>query len=50
MIYTVFPKNYDEEYEFCYLPQDFSSYKDAEEYGESLGCDYDIESTSGECI
>lgn len=43
MRFTVFPKGYDKEYESCYLPQDFATYKEAKEYGESLDCDYDIE-------
>lgn len=43
-IYTVFPKGYDKEYESFYMPQDFSTYEEAKEYGESLDCDYDIES------
>ncbi len=42
-IYTVFPKGYDKEYESSYMPQDFSTYEEAKEYGESLDCDYDIE-------
>lgn len=50
MIYTVFPKNYDEEYESRYLPQDFPTKKKAVEYGECLDCDYDIESVEGECV
>lgn len=50
MIYTVFLKNYDKEYECCYLPQDFQTYKDASEYAETLDCDYDIESTEGNCV
>ena len=50
MIYTVFPRNYDKEYSCFYLPQDFPTYRDAKEYGESLDCEYDIESTDGECV
>ena len=50
MIYTVFPKNYDKEYECCYLPQDFPNEGEAIEYGEGLDCDYDIEFTDGECV
>lgn len=50
MIYTVFPKNYDKEYENCYMPQDFPTKKEAVEYGESLDCDYDIESVEGGCV
>lgn len=42
-IYTVFPKGYDKEYESMYLPQDFLTYGEAKEYGESLDLDYDIE-------
>lgn len=44
MIYTVFP-NDPEGFE---MPQDFSTRKEAKEYGESLDCDYEIESTEGE--
>ena len=44
MIYTVFPKNTSE------MPQDFESMEEAEEYGKSLGCDYCIESTTGEVV
>ena len=44
MIYTVFPKDESE------MPQDFSTYKEAKEYAEELGCDYEIESTEGEVI
>ena len=44
MIYTVFPKDPLE------LPQDFPSYQEAVEYAESLDCESDIESTTGECI
>lgn len=36
MIYTVFLKNYDKEYECCYLPQDFPTKREAVEYGENL--------------
>lgn len=43
IIYTVFPLNYPEEYESAYLPQDFNTYDEAVEYGESLDCDYTIE-------
>lgn len=50
MIYTVFPENYDERYESSYLPQDFPTEEEAIEYGESLDCDYKIESTKGECV
>ena len=50
MIYTVFPKNYDPQYESSYMPQDFATMKEAKEYGESLDCDYEIESTEGEVI
>lgn len=50
MIYTVFPKNYDKEDEWSYLPQDFPTYKEAVGYGEELDCDYDIESVEGECV
>ena len=50
MIYTVFPKNYEKECECCYLPQDFPTHREAEEYAEKLDCDYDIESTEGECV
>lgn len=48
MIYTVFPK--DEQY----LPQDFPTYAQAYEYAEELkhelGCDYDIQETTGEVV
>lgn len=44
MIYTVFPKD-PEGFE---MPQDFPTRKEAKEYGESLDCDYEIESTEGE--
>lgn len=45
MIYTVFPKDEHE------LPQDFSTYKDAEDWAEkNLDCDYEIESTDGELV
>ena len=50
MIYTVFPKNYDKQYESYYLPQDFETKKEAEEYVEQLDCDYIIEYTEGEII
>lgn len=46
MIYTVFPKDENE------LPQDFSTYEEAEEYGEEnfeTG-EYVIESTTGYLI
>lgn len=48
MIYTVFP---DSEFR---LPADFPTYEEAEEYGEELKADYEIdytiESTTGECV
>lgn len=46
MIYTVFPKDDTE------LPQDFSTYKDAEAYGNEKFGDgqYLILSTNGECV
>lgn len=46
MIYTVFPKD------DAYLPQDFSTYKEAEEYGnEEFGeAGYEIQSTDGRCV
>lgn len=46
MIYTVFPKIEGE------LPQDFSTYSDAKEYGdEEFGRgNYEIESTKGEVV
>lgn len=50
MIYTVFPKNYDEGYESFYMPQDFSSMTEAEAYGKTLDCEYDIETTDGDVI
>ena len=43
-MYCVFPLNYPAEYESSYLPQEFEHYKDAVEYGESLDCDYIVES------
>lgn len=43
-IYTVFPKGYNKECEASYMPQDFPTYEEAEEYAESLDCGYDIES------
>ena len=45
MIFTVFPKDVNE------MPQDFSSSKEAKEYGEEyFGKNgYVIESTTGEC-
>jgi hypothetical protein len=42
-MWTVFPKNYNEEYEDSYLPQDFDTYKEAKEYAKELDCEYDIE-------
>lgn len=42
-MWTVFPKNYDKKYESAYLPQDFETYTEAEDYAKSLDCDYDIE-------
>lgn len=46
MIYTVFPKDETE------MPQDFPTYKDAEDYGNSeFGAgNYEIQSTKGECV
>lgn len=46
MIYTVFPHEND------YLPQDFPTYEEAEEYGnEEFGPEgYVIELTSGYCV
>lgn len=41
--YTVFPKNYEEGCEASYMPQDFETFEEAEEYAESLDCDYIIE-------
>lgn len=46
MIYTVFPKD-PEGYE---MPQDFPTMQEAEEYAESLDCDYEIESVEGEVV
>ena len=43
-IYTVFPKGYEEGHESAYMPQDFSTWAEAKEYGDSLDCDYEIES------
>ena len=44
MIYTVFPKDETE------MPQDFPSYKDAKDYGDSefRAGNYEIQSTKGE--
>ena len=56
MIYTVFPKGYDEEQnkflvpKCSHMPQDFSTMKEAVEYAETLDCDFDIESTEGEVV
>ena len=50
MIYTVFPKGYDKEYESSYMPQDFPTLEEAAGYAETLDCDYDIESTEGEVV
>ena len=36
MIYTVFPKNYDEKYESSYMPQDFETLQEAKEYANAL--------------
>ena len=50
MIYTVFPKDNDWWGE---MPQDFATYKEAEEYAEDLkarGVESDIESTEGEVV
>ena len=44
MIYTVFPNDPTG----AELPQDFPTWKEAKEYGESLDCDYEIESAEGE--
>lgn len=44
MIYTVFPKDKDD------LPQDFETEEGAKEYGNSLECEYEIESTEGEVV
>lgn len=45
MIYTVFPDDQDR------MPQDFQTYKEAQEYGEvEENGKYRIESTSGEVI
>ena len=44
MIYTVFPEDPNE------LPQDFPTYKEAEEYAETLDCESTIESTPGEVV
>lgn len=43
MIYTVFPEDMDE------LPQDFSTFEDAQFYAENLGCNYEIVGTEGDC-
>lgn len=46
MIYTVFPKDNDK------MPQDFSSYSDAKEYGDDEFGEgnYTVESVEGECV
>lgn len=46
MIYTVFPKDKEE------MPQDFSDYQDAKNYGdEEFGPgNYEIESTEGDVV
>lgn len=43
-MWTVFPKNYNENSEASYMPQDFETYSEAFDYAESLDCEYDIES------
>ena len=45
MIYTVFPKDPDR------LPQDFPTYSQAKEYGDTaeMEAGYEIESTDGNC-
>lgn len=42
-MWTVFPDNYDKDYEAAYVPQDFETYAEAKDYAKSLDCDYDIE-------
>lgn len=44
MIYTVFPEDPLE------LPQDFATYREAEEFADTLECEYVIESTGGEIV
>lgn len=45
MIYTVFPEDTSK------MPQDFPTYEEAKQYAEDcLDCEYEIESTSGECV
>lgn len=45
MIYTVFPKDEDR------MPQDFSTYKEAKEYGDEYeNGEYVIASTDGEVV
>ena len=41
-IYTCFPME-DGKPSESYLPQDFETYKEAKEYGDTLPCDYVIE-------
>ena len=49
-MYTVFPNGYEEEFEASYMPQDFTTYKEAKEYAEQLSCDYTIEYTKGDIV
>lgn len=44
MIFTVFPKD------DSYLPQDFGTIEEAEEYASELDCESTIESTKGEPV
>lgn len=37
-------------YDSFYLPQDFATNEEAEEYARSLDCDYEIESTEGDIV
>lgn len=43
-IYTVFPISNDPNDKWPLPPQDFETYAEAEEYAESLDCEYVIES------
>jgi len=53
MIYTVFPIE-NPKMDWCPPPQDFSTFKEAQEYGENdirpLGFDFTIQETYGEVV
>lgn len=44
MIWTVFPKDEN------ILPHDCETYQEAKEWAKELDCEYEIESTKGECV